>query len=90
MSVSPTVTIAAQNFWGKIFWGATECIGLLVVLHIKLAKTEVTQSDVASVVQKNIFWFQIAIDNIQFMEVFQSEEKFSTVEAVGRVRQVQL
>jgi hypothetical protein len=54
-------------------------IGSLVIAHVELAKSEVAERDVASVVKKNVLRLQVAIDNVPAMEVLQRAEKLGGV-----------
>jgi len=54
-----TIAIAAKNLRCKILWSSAEGVCLLIILHIELAKAEVTQGDVTGVVKKDILRFQV-------------------------------
>jgi hypothetical protein len=48
---------------------AAERVGLFSVLLNNLGETEISQHDVAVLVEENIFGFQISIDNVAAVQV---------------------
>jgi hypothetical protein len=50
------------------------------ILHVQLAETEVAESNVSSVVEKNILRLQVAVDDVETMQAFQSAQELSGVE----------
>ena len=55
-----TVTSAIEDFWGEVLRSSTESISRVVILHVQFTKAEITEGDVASVVQKNVLGFEIS------------------------------
>ena len=53
----------------------------VLVLHIQLAKTEIAQSDVPGIIEKNVLRLQITIDDIETMQTLQGAQKFCSVES---------
>ena len=57
-----TVALATQNLGRQILWSATEGVRGIGVLHVELAKTEIAQCDVTSVVQQDVLWLQVTVE----------------------------
>lgn len=49
--------------------------------HVQLAKTEVAQSNVSSVVEQNVLWLQVAIDDVEAVQTLESTQQLRGVEA---------
>ena len=75
-----TIATSIEDFRGQVLRRPAECIGGVVLLHIQLAKTEVAECDVSSVVEKNVFWLQISVDHVELMQVLKSEKQLRRVE----------
>jgi len=56
-----TITLATQNLGSEIFWSSTECICLVIGLHVEFAQAKVTQRNVTREVQKDVFWLQVTV-----------------------------
>ena len=55
--------MSAENFGCKVLWRSTECVCGIRVLHVKLAQTEITQSDVTGVVEEDILGLEVTEDS---------------------------
>lgn len=51
------------------------------VFHVKLAETKVAESNVSCVIEQNILWLQVTVDDIETVKTFQSTEKFSSIKS---------
>ena len=78
---SLTITLSAQNLWRKIFGSTTEGICGIRVLHIQLAETEVAQRDMPRVVEQDIFRLQVAVYDVEAVQVLERAQELSSVEA---------
>ena len=56
-------------------------VGLILVLHVQLAQTEVAECNVTSVIEKNVLWLQITIDDVEAVQTLESTQKFCRVES---------
>lgn len=63
------------------FYAVTLTICLCLVPHVKLAKTEVAQSNVSSIVKQDVFRLQIAVDDVETVQTFQSTHELSCIES---------
>ena len=54
-----TISSTIENLRSKILRSSAESVCGIIVFHVQLTKTEVTESDVAGIIQKNIFRFKI-------------------------------
>lgn len=57
--------MSKQELRCKIFWSATEGVGTILVLHVKLAQSKVAKGDMTSVIQQDVFGFQIPVDDLE-------------------------
>ena len=55
------VTLTNQQLWRQVLWGTAEGVCLVLVRHVELAETKVTQGDVPAVVKQDVFWLQVTI-----------------------------
>ena len=53
-----------DHLWGEVLGCATEAVRLLPVLLHDLGEAEVGEHDVPVIIQQNVFWLQIAVDDI--------------------------
>jgi hypothetical protein len=56
-----TISVTIQDLWCKIFRCATERVRRVRVLHVELTQPEVAQCDVSGIIEKDVFWLQIAV-----------------------------
>lgn len=56
-------------------------VGGLTLRHVELAETKVTEGNVASVVEENVFGFEVSVDDVEAVQVFEGAEELSGVEA---------
>ena len=61
---------AVKKFWSEILWRSTECVGLVLILHIELAQSEIAQRNVTSVVEQNVLGLEIAVDDVESVKTF--------------------
>lgn len=54
-----TVSISRQDLRREVLRCTTECVSLLIFLHVEFAQPEITKCDVAGVIEKDILWFEI-------------------------------
>ena len=59
-----TVSGTVQNLRSEVLWGSTKSIGHVVIFHIELAQPKITKGDVSCVIEKDVFWLEIAADVI--------------------------
>ena len=55
-----TIPSTVEDLGGKVFWSSAERVCRVVVLHVELAQPEITKGDVASVIEKDVFWLEVA------------------------------
>lgn len=70
------MTFALYDFRCQVLGCATQ--GERFVFH-DLGKSEVTNSDVAFVVQQQVFWFQVPVGNVLFMQLDQSDHNLHCI-----------
>lgn len=58
--------------------GLTVCS--VFILHIQFAETEIAQSDVAGIIEKNIFGFQVTVDDLESMQAFERTQQLRSIE----------
>lgn len=56
-SVSLTITLPIQNLWSEVFRSATKGIGLLIPFHVQFTQAKIAQSNMASIVKKDVLGF---------------------------------
>ena len=56
-----------NHLWREVFWCATERVWLLTILLHDFGQSKVSEHDVAVVIQQNIFWLQVTVDDVAFM-----------------------
>ena len=44
---------------------ATHTVCLVLILHVELAQTEITQSNVTSVVKQDVLGFQVSVNDVE-------------------------
>lgn len=49
--------------------------------HVQLAQTEIAECNVARVIKENVLRFQVAVDDVESMQTFQSTKQLSCVES---------
>lgn len=70
-----------QHFRSQIGHWATEWLRCLVVQNTFFRETEVSQQDMALLIQNYVVWFQISEDDVSIVEIFQSKENLSQINA---------
>jgi hypothetical protein len=56
-----TVSSTVEDLGGKVLWGSAERVGHIVILHVELAQTKVTEGDVAGIIEKDVFRLEITV-----------------------------
>ena len=56
-----TVSSAVEDLGGKVLRSSAERVGHIVILHVELAQTKVTEGDVARVIEKDIFRLEVTV-----------------------------
>lgn len=56
-----TVSSTVEDFGGKVLRSPTERVGHIVILHVELAQTKVTEGDVARVIEKDVLRLEITV-----------------------------
>lgn len=56
-------------------------VGSVLILHVQLAKTEIAQCNMASVIKQNVLGFEIAVDDLEPVKALQGTQQFGSVEA---------
>lgn len=73
------VRFAIQHFWAHVF-GRT-AVGLVQqVVFLDFGEAEVGEFDVTVDVDKDIFWLEIAVEDVLIVDVFKAEQNFGEVE----------
>ncbi|KAI6752008.1 hypothetical protein HG531_006704 [Fusarium graminearum] len=62
----------------QVLRSTAESVGSVLILHVKLAKTKVAQSDVTLVIEENVLGLEISVDHAEAVQTFQSTEKFGS------------
>lgn len=52
----------------------------ILILHVQLAKPEITKSNVSSVIEQNILWLQVTVDDVETVQALQCTEQLRSVE----------
>ena len=64
MPSDATVSGTVQNLRSEVLRSTTKSIGHVVILHIELAQPKIAKGDVSCVIEKDVFWLEIAADVI--------------------------
>lgn len=56
-----TVSGTVEDLGGKVLRGSAECVGHIVILHVELAQTKITEGDVARIIEEDIFRLEITV-----------------------------
>eukprot|EP00128_Syssomonas_multiformis_P018552 Colp12_sorted_trinity150504_noHs@33982 len=75
------VALLLQNLGSHILGGATEGVCSLIMLDILLAQTEVSKRNIPIIVHKNVLRLEISVYNVIAVQVVNSKEKLSCIEA---------
>jgi len=70
-----------QHFGSQVFGGSAKGVGKLTGAQVRFAETEITQGDVASGIEQNVFGLEIAVDDIVLVQMFEGEDEFGNVES---------
>jgi len=65
------VTLLVQDFWSQVIGGAAEGEGLRIAFE-HFGKAEVGQANVAIFIHKNVFGFQITVNNLFVVQMADS------------------
>lgn len=72
--------IIEENFGGEIFGCSAKGVGELIGRKVGFAQTKIAEGHMASCVEKDVFWFEITIDNVMFVKMLECEGEFCDVE----------
>lgn len=53
----------------------------VLVLHVQLAKSEIAQSDVASIIEENVLRFEITVNDLETVKTFKCAQQLRRVES---------
>ena len=53
----------------------------VLILHVQLAQTKVAKCNVTGVVEENVFWLQITVNDVEAVQTLESAEKLGRVKA---------
>jgi hypothetical protein len=56
-----TVPSTVEDLGGEVLRGSAECVGHVVILHVELAQSKVTEGNVARVIEKDVFRLEITV-----------------------------
>ena len=72
---------ALNYFRGKIFWRSTECICHLISGNLQFTQTEVSQLNVTFVIEDDVLWLQISVDDPVTVEALERQYNFSGIKS---------
>lgn len=55
-------------------------VGLLGLAHVQLAQTEITQSDVSGVIKQDVLWLEIAVDDVEAVQMLERTQELRGIE----------
>jgi hypothetical protein len=61
---SETMSLSIYNLWCKVLWGTAQSKCVIVALDVFLGKPEICQLGIPILINKDILWFQISINNL--------------------------
>lgn len=64
---SKTMALSIDNLWCKVLWGPAQCHCIIVALDVFLGKPEIRQLCISILINKDVLWFQISINNLVFV-----------------------
>src|SRR5271156_6500332 len=67
--------------WSHEFWGTAESVCGTSVSHLLLTQPIISNLDVSVQSQQNIIEFQIPIDNLVFMQIFERQQNLGSIES---------
>lgn len=73
------VPLFKEHFWGHVFRRATKTIGEVIFSHVGFRKSEIRNSDMSIDINKDVFRFDISVNNTQGMQVKHSEANLAKV-----------
>lgn len=75
------VAVAGQQLGCEVLRRAAEGVGRLGCAHVKLAEAEVAQCNVARVVEENVLGLEVAVHDVEAVQVLEREQELGGVEA---------
>jgi hypothetical protein len=48
-----------------VSWGFLLTVGAVLILHVQLAKTEIAECNMSGVIEENVLWLEITVDNVE-------------------------
>lgn len=77
-----SISMTHQHLRCEVFWGTAEGFGSVVGIEESLlAETEISHAYVSLISDEKVLGLQVAIDNTSGVEVFESKDDFSSIEA---------
>lgn len=77
------ITLGRHNFGCEIIWSSAQSPG--DIRHL-FRESKIRNLKMSVSVEKQIFWFEIAVDDVVGVEVIESERDLSSVELGHRIR----
>ena len=74
-------SLAEKHLRGQVGWGATERLGLSLIVDSFFGETEVCKFDMTLCVYQDVFWLQISVYHIQVVYVLHSQNNLGNIEA---------
>ena len=68
----------AEHFWGEVSWASAEAFGLIIVGLF--AEAEICQFDVSIAIEEDVLGFEVAIDDVLFVEVLDGKAQLRDIE----------
>ena len=74
------VLLFHYNLRGKIGWTTDILVGLVEIFNQFLRETEISELDIPVLIENDIFWLQVSVKDVQFMETFESQNYLAYVD----------
>jgi hypothetical protein len=56
-----TISCTVQDLGGEVLRGSAESVGHVVIFHVELAQSEITEGNMARVIEKDVFRLEVAV-----------------------------
>ena len=73
------VTFIEEHLWGQILWGTAKSVGSGLAVF---GKSEVCQFQVALLINQNILWLQISVNNVQRVQILEHEGDLGRIKPI--------
>ena len=84
------VAFRQDNLWGKILWSTAESIGHAISRLLDFGQSEVCELQIALLIKQDILWLQVSVDDAVRVQVLQSQDDLSCIEARSILRKANL